>query len=72
MNGRTGVIDEPYLLDREKAAQRYGVSVRGLEEMYRRNPDFPIIRWGRKVLVHRERADAWIDEHVGEEICTME
>lgn len=64
----TYAIDEPYLLDRQKAAERYGMSIRGLEDMYRQHPDFPIIRRGRKVLIHRERADEWFDQYIGDEI----
>lgn len=59
---------DEYLLDRQTAARRYGMSVRGLEDMYKRHPDFPIIRRGRKVLVHRKRADEWFDDYVGGEI----
>lgn len=62
------VKDEPYLLDREKAADRYGMSVRSLEDLYRRHPDFPIIRRGRRVMVHRQRADEWFDSYIGDEI----
>ena len=63
MNG-----DDAYLLDRRSAAERYGMSVRGLEDLYRKHPDFPIIRLGKKVLVHRRRADEWFDEYVGDVI----
>ena len=63
MNG-----DDAYLLNRQRAADRYGVSVRGLEDLYRKHPDFPIIRLGKKVLVHRQRADEWFDEYVGDVI----
>ena len=59
---------DAYLLDRQQAALRYGMSVRGLEELYKRHPDYPIVRRGRKVLVHRAFADAWFDEYVGEQI----
>ena len=59
---------DEYLLDRQTAARRYGMSVRGLEDMYRRHPDFPIIRRGHKVLVHRQRADEWFDAYVGDVI----
>jgi hypothetical protein len=59
---------DEYLLDRHKAAQRYGMSVRALEEMYKRHPDFPIIRRGKRVMIHRPKADAWFDEYVGSEI----
>lgn len=62
------MMTDEYLLDRATAAARYGMSVRGLEEMYKRHPDFPIIRRGRKVLIHRKRADEWFDGYVGSEI----
>ena len=60
MNG-----NEQYLLNRQQAAERYGMSVRGLEDMYRQHPDFPIVRLGRKVLIHREAADRWFDSFLG-------
>ena len=54
--------DAPYLLTRKAAARRYGMSVRTLEEFYRRNPDFPIVRLGpRNVKIHRVQADRWFD-----------
>lgn len=55
--------DAPYLLTRAQAARRYGMTVRGLEEFYKRNPDFPLVRLGRRnVKIHRERADRWFDQ----------
>lgn len=55
--------DAPYLLTRKEAAKRYGMSVRGLEDFYRRNPDFPLVRLGRRnVKIHRERADRYFDD----------
>lgn len=59
-----GHVDEPFLMPRNAAAVRYGLSVRGLEELYKRYPDFPIVRIGRKVMVHRERADEWFTKHL--------
>jgi hypothetical protein len=59
---------DEYLLDRQQGARRYGMSVRGLEDMYKRHPDFPIIRRGRKVLIHRKLADEWFDAYVGKVI----
>ena len=56
--------EAPYLLTRKNAAQRYGMSVRGLEEMYKRHPEFPIVRVGRKVLIHRDKADAFFTSYV--------
>ena len=61
-------VTDEYLLDRQKASIRYGMSIRGLEEMYKRHPDFPIIRRGKKVLVHRQRADEWFDQYIGDVI----
>ena len=55
---------EHYLLSRKEAAERYGMSVRGLEEYYKANPDFPLVRLGpRKVLVHRDKADEWFTKY---------
>lgn len=60
---------EPYLLTRKQAAERYGISLRQLEELYRRHPDFPVLRAGRKVLIHREQADKWFTDWIGGEIA---
>ena len=59
---------DEYLLDRETAARRYGTTIRGLEGIYRSNPDFPIIRIGRKVMIHKRYADEWFDQFVGDRI----
>ena len=59
-----------YLLTRQEAAKRYGISLRMLDNLYRFNRDFPIIRVGHRVLIHRERADKWFTEAVGETIDT--
>jgi len=57
-----------YLLTRKQAAQRYGMTVRGLEEYYKRNPGFPLVRLGNhNVKIHRERADAWFDRLLEEQ-----
>ena len=55
-----------YLITRKEAAERYGLTVRGYEELYKRHPDFPIVRVGRKVLTNREMADKWFDDYIGE------
>ena len=57
--------ETPYLLSREEAARRYGMSLRRLEELYRRDADFPIIRNGRTVLIHREMADQYFTARIG-------
>ena len=61
-------MDAPYLLSRKEAAQRYGISLRTLNKLYKQFRDFPVIRQGRKVLIHRERADAWFTEWIGGKI----
>ena len=55
----------PYLLTRQEAAERYRISVKQLERVYRRNRDFPVVRVGRTVLIHRDRADSWFTESIG-------
>lgn len=61
--------DAPYLLTRAQAARRYGMTVRGLEDYYQRNPDFPLVRLGRRnVKIHRERADRWFDNIADEQM----
>ena len=55
--------DAPFLLTREQAEKRYGIPIRTLVRLYQRNTDFPLVRIGRKVMIHRERADAWFTEH---------
>lgn len=61
---------EAYLLTRQEAAERYGMSVRGLEEFYKAHPDFPLVRLGRKkVLVHREKADAYFTRYITNEVA---
>lgn len=58
-------MNEPYLLTREQAIQRYNISIRTLEMLYRRYKDFPVLRVGRKVLIQREAADRWFTEWLG-------
>ena len=55
----------PFLLTRQEAAERYGISLRQLDKLYRRNPDFPALRIGNSVRIHRERADDWFTESIG-------
>lgn len=55
--------DAPYLLTRKQAARRYGMSLRGFEEFYRRCPDFPLVRLGpRNIKIHRQLADKYFDD----------
>ena len=63
-------MDAPYLMTRKEASQRYSISIRQLDELYRRNKDFPVLRIGHKVLIHRDKADAFFSERIGEVITT--
>lgn len=56
--------DAPYLLTREQAVIRYGIPLRTLVRLYQRNRDFPLVRIGRSVMIHREKADEWFTEHI--------
>lgn len=58
----------PFLLTRQQAAKRYGIAQRCFDEIYRRDPEFPIIRVGKRVMVHRERADAYFTRYIREVI----
>lgn len=58
----------PYLLTRKAAAERYSLSERDLDRLYRAHPEFPVIRKGRRVLIHRDRADAWFTDYIGADI----
>lgn len=60
--------EAPYLLTRKAAAHRYSMSIRQLDELYRRNPEFPILRIGHKVLIHRDEADAYFTRNIREVI----
>ena len=64
------MVEAPFLLTRKAAAARYSVSIRTLQEMYRRDPEFPALRIGKKVLVHREGADEYFTRNIGEVIET--
>lgn len=64
-------MDAPYLLTRKAAAERYSISLRQLDELYRRDPEFPILRVGHKVLIHREMADAYFTRYLHGEIDTQ-
>ena len=62
--------DAPYLLTRAQATRRYNVSLRTLVELYRRDPEFPVLRVGRKVLIHRDGADEYFTRNIREVIET--
>ena len=57
-------VNAPYLLTRKQAAERYGLSVRGLEELYYRHPEVPLDRVGRKGQGHREKADEFFSSYL--------
>lgn len=54
---------EHYLLSREEAAERYGMSTRSLDRLCKGEPTFPVAKIGRRVLIHRDRADKWFSEY---------
>ena len=60
----------PYLLTRKAAATRYSISTRQLDEIYRKDPEFPILRVGRKVLIHRDGADDYFSRYIGDVLET--
>lgn len=63
------IYDEaPYLLTRKQAAKRYGIAQRCFDEIYRRDPEFPIIRVGKRVMVHRDEADNYFTRNIREVI----
>ena len=67
------IINEaPYLLTRKAACHRYSISMREMENIDQSDPEFPILRVGRKVLVHREGADEYFTRYIREVIETGE
>lgn len=60
--------DEPFMLSREEAAQRYGLSLREFTKLYRSNPEFPVLHVGRRVLIHRKGADDFFTRNIREVI----
>lgn len=62
--------EAPFLLTRVQATQRYNISLRTLVELYRRDPEFPALRVGKKVLVHRDGADDYFTRNMREVIDT--
>lgn len=60
--------EAPFLLTRKAATERYSISLRQLDELQRRDPEFPVLRVGRKVLIHRDGADAYFTRYIREVI----
>lgn len=56
--------EAPFLLTREQAVERYGIPMRTLTRLYRVNKDFPVVRIGHTVKIHRDKADEWFTRHV--------
>lgn len=56
--------ETPYLLTREQAVARYGIPMRTLVRLYQRHRDFPLVRIGRSVMIHRDKADEWFTDHI--------
>lgn len=62
--------EAPFLLTRTQATQRYNISLRTLVELYRHDPEFPVLRVGKKVLIHRDGADDYFTRNIREVIET--
>lgn len=62
--------ETPFLLSRYEAAKRYGISESELDRMIKGDREFPSIRRGRRVLIHRDMADAYFTRNVREYIET--
>ena len=60
--------EAPFLLSRNDAAKRYGLSEREMDRIIKGEPEFPSIKRGRRVLIHRDMADAWFTRNVREAI----
>jgi hypothetical protein len=63
-------VEAPYLLTSKMAQKRYSIGQRTLDDLYRRDPEFPALRVGKKVLIHREQADAYFTRYIREVIET--
>lgn len=59
---------ESYLLTRVQASKRYGLPQRSFDDLYRADPTFPVIRIGKRVMIHRELADKYFTEKLLTEI----
>ena len=59
---------ETYLLTRVQASKRYGLPQRSFDDLYRADPTFPVIRIGKRVMIHRELADKYFTEKLLAEI----
>lgn len=64
------MAEAPFLLSRKAAAARYSLGQRTLDDLYRRDPEFPALRVGKKVLIHREQADAYFTRYIRDVIET--
>jgi len=60
--------DDEYLITREQAARRYGLAQRIFDQLYRNDPEFPSMRVGKRVMVHRQEADKYFTQRLGEYI----
>lgn len=59
---------ESYRLTRVQASKRYGLPQRSFDDLYRADPKFPVIRIGKRVMIHRELADKYFTEKLLAEI----
>ena len=61
-------MSKQFLITRQQAARRYGLAQRVFDEIYRRDPEFPIIRIGKRVMVVVSEADAYFASRIRESI----
>ena len=61
-------MSEAFLIHRGEAAQRYGLSLRELEYLYKRDRSFPMVRNGRSILIVRDEADKYFRDRIGENL----
>lgn len=52
------------ILSKDEAAFYIGICVKTLTALMKED-GFPVLRLGRRVFIHREKLDEWIDENTG-------
>jgi DNA binding domain, excisionase family len=52
------------ILSKDEAAFYIGICVKTLTALMKKD-GFPVLRLGRRVFIHREKLDEWIDENTG-------
>lgn len=52
------------ILSKDEAAFYIGICVKTLSSLTKKD-GFPVLRLGRRVFIHREKLDEWIDANTG-------